>query len=437
MMKYVSQAFWLLLFIPVLVFAQTPQEKEKYVMLDDLYKAKQYEKAIPPLNWFLKNKPDFHKNIYIKGYNLYHNLVKETSDAQQKAKYQDKALAIYDMRVKHFGEEAKVMNQKGHYAFFYWGSRPDKVNDLFKLYTKIIALNGNNTYYRSVSNYMYMISQQYRKGNITGKEVVDAYDKLTSIINANMPKYPQHWTEVKNYVDDTFKKIIRSKSKEGKPMLSCEFVNLYYMPNYHKNPNDIETIKEIMRLLIEIRKTNPSAPCGQDSTFAIMSEKLFKATPTYEGALLVISIYKKQKNYAKVEELINQLPDFAKTSKEKASAYYAIAKAKRSAGNKTSARNFALKAAAADAKLASKAYNLIGDMYYNSGQICTNKNPVLNRVVYIAAYEMYQKAGNATKMAKAKVQCPDIVDAHTYGMQKGQLISVGCWIGGKVKLMLR
>lgn len=433
--KYLSA--YLLLFAPLLTLAQTAQEKEQYVMLDDFCRKKQYEKAIPPLNWFLKNKPSFHKNIYIKGYNLYHSLVKSTADVQRKAEYQDKALAIYDMRVKHFGEEAKVMNQKGHYAFFYWGSRPGKVDDLFKLYTKIVALNGNGTYFRSVSNYMYMVSQQYNKGNITGKEVVDTYDKLSGIINFNIKKYPQQWTEVKTYVDDTFKKIVRSKTKDGNRMLSCEFVQMYYMPEYLKNPNDIKTIKDIMYLLVEIRKNDPSAPCGKDSTFAIMSEKLFKAKPSYGGAKLVMSIYRKQGNAQKVAELTNQLPALAKTSEEKAEAYYKLAQAKRKAGDKAAARKFALKAATADAKFAAKAYNLIGDLYYNSWQICNNKNPVLRRVIYIAAYEMYQRAGNSTMMAKAKRQFPDITVAHTYGMERGQMVSVGCWIGGKVKLMLR
>lgn len=427
----------LLLFAPLFALAQTPKEKEQYVMLDDFCRKKQYKKAIPSLDWFLKNKPDFHKNIYIKGYNLYHNLVKNTSDVERKAEYQDKALAIYDMRVKHFGEEAKVMNQKGHYAFFYWGARPDKADDLFKLYTKIIALNGKKTYFRSVSNYMYMVAQQYHKGNITGKEVVDVYDQLSDIIDFNMKKYPEHWTEVKNYVDDTFKKVLRSKTKDGREMLSCEFVQMYYMPEYHKNPNDIKTIKEIMYLLVELRRTDPSAPCGKDSTFAIMSEKLFKAKPSYGGAKLVINIYKKQGNTQKVQALMNQLPSLAQTSEEKAEAYYTLAMAKRKVGNKIVARSFALKAAAADAKFAVKAYNLIGDMYYNSWQICNNKNPVLRRVTYIAAYEMYKRAGNKVMMAKSKRQFPAIEMAHTHGMSRGQMVSVGCWIGGKVKLMLR
>jgi tetratricopeptide (TPR) repeat protein len=192
-----------------------------------------------------------------------------------------------------------------------------------------------------------------------------------------------------------------------------------------------------MYLLVEIRKTDPSAPCGKDSTFAIMSEKLFKSKPSYGAAKLVMSIYRKQGNTQKVEELMNQLPTFAKTSAEKAEAYYKLAQAKRQAGNKTAARTFALKAAATDAKFAAKAYNLIGDLYYNSWQLCNNKNPVLRRVIYIAAYEMYQRAGNSTMMAKAKRQFPDITVAHTYGMERGQMVSVGCWIGGKVKLMLR
>lgn len=427
----------LMLFVPLLALAQTPAEKENYVLLDDYYKNKQYKKAIAPLNWFLNNKPDFHKNIYIKGYNIYHNLVKKAT-AAQKEEYQDKALNIYDMRVKYFGEEAKVMNQKGHYAFFYWGRRANKADDLYKLYTKIIELNGNKTYFRSISNYMYMVSQQYQKGNLTGKEVVDIYDRLTKIIDFNMKTNAKDWTEIKTYVDDTFRKVVLSKRPGGgPPLMNCDFISKYYMGDYYKNPNDIKTIKKIISYIVFIRRQNPDAPCGNDSTFVTMSEKLFDAKPTYKGCLLMISLYKKLGNTQKVSTLQNRLPELAETNEEKAEAYYKLATFNRKTGNKAVARKFALKAAQTNAKLAKKAYTLVGDLYYSSGQICTNKNPVLSRAVYIAAYNMYQRAGNASKMASARAQFPRIEKAHEYGMTKGQMISVGCWIGGKVKLMTR
>lgn len=430
--------FLFVLAMPLLTFAQTTEEKTNYVLLDDFYKNKQYQKAITPLNWFLKNSPEFHKNIYIKGYNVYHNLVKKTNDPKLKSEYQDKALQIYDMRIKHFGEKAKVMNQKGHYAFYYWGRRSDKADDLYKLYKQIVDLNGNGTYYRSVSNYMYMVSQQYRKGNITGKEAIDTYDQLTKIIDFNLKKYPEHWNEIKKYVDETFTKIILSKNnKTGEPLMSCEFIDKYYMPQYNQKPDDIEVIKKIISYIILVRRQNPAAPCGNNATFVEMSEKLFKHKPSYKGCKLMITLYNKLGDKQKVEELRKQTLELAETKEEKGEANYDMAKIKRKAGDRIAARKFALEAAKHSPALAAKVYNLIGDMYFNSGQICTSKNPILARAVYLAAYEMYQKAGNANSMTKAKAQFPKIEDAHTQGMKKGQLIPVGCWIGGKVKLMLR
>ncbi|HAS38824.1 MAG TPA: hypothetical protein DCS93_00025 [Microscillaceae bacterium] len=435
------RAQWLCLLLlgcSLSVIAQTQEERTKYVLLNDYYKDKDYKKAIEPLDWFLKNSPKFHKNIYIKGSKLYHKLAEQTQDAQLKMTYQDKALKIYDLRIQHFGEEAKVLKQKGYYAPYYWSQRPDKAEELYTLYKKIIQLHGSNTYSQVISNYMYMVFQKYQKEQLKGPEVIEVYDQLTKIIEDNLTKAPKEWQETKKYVDNIFTKIAVMKRKDGKePLLNCAFIEKYYMPQYNENPNDIKIIKKIISYLILVRRQDPTAPCGNNATFVQLNEKLFNEAPTYEGGLLMIKLYQKLGDKQKVEELTYKLPELAIVNENKAQAKLKVARYESKKGKYTKARRLAQEAAQLNPGKATEAYNFIAGLYYSSGKICTDKNPVLARAVYVAAYHMYKKAGNASGMAKAKAQCPELTTAFSYNYKDGQLITVGCWIGGKVKLITR
>ncbi|OJJ17137.1 hypothetical protein BKI52_30980 [marine bacterium AO1-C] len=431
--------FWFLtLGCSLSVVAQTQQEKTNYVLLDGYYKSKEYTKAIEPLDWLLKNSPKFHKNVYIKGSKLYHKLVQQTQNPELKRTYQDKALQIYDLRIRHFGEEAKVLKQKAYYAPYYWGQRPDKSEELHDLYKKIIELSGDNTDSQVISNYMYLVFQKYRKELLKGKEVIDIYDQLTRVIEHNLAKKPKEWQETRKYVDDIFTKIALMKRDNGEgPLLDCEFIERYYMPQYNENPNDIKIIKKVISYIILVRRQNPAIPCGNNATFVQLNEKLFNHAPTYKGALLIIKLYQKLGDKQKVEELTYQLPELAKTNETKAEANLKVARYESRKGKYQEARKLALAAIKFDANKAVEAYGLIANLYYNSGKMCTHKNPVLARAAYVAAYHMYQKAGSTAGMAKAKAQCPKVETAFSYGYKTGQLITVGCWIGGKVKLITR
>ena len=65
------------------------------------------------------------------------------------------------------------------------------------------------------------------------------------------------------------------------------------------------------------------------------------------------------------------------------------------------------------------------------------ESKVKDRGVFLAAYKMYKKAGNSSKMARAKAQFPSSEEIFTEGMTIGQSISVGCWIGETVTLQKR
>ena len=63
--------------------------------------------------------------------------------------------------------------------------------------------------------------------------------------------------------------------------------------------------------------------------------------------------------------------------------------------------------------------------------------PYCDRAVFIAAYAMYQKAGNSSAMANAKSQFPSQEELFLYNMEVGQSYTVGCWINETITLQKR
>jgi hypothetical protein len=104
---------------------------------------------------------------------------------------------------------------------------------------------------------------------------------------------------------------------------------------------------------------------------------------------------------------------------------------------KTSAREYALKAADVD-QFQKDAYKLIGDLYFSSDESCKEgKSQVSDRIIYIAAYEMYKKAGHPEMMEASRMQFPSREEIFQETFEEVQIIKVECWINENVKLQYR
>ena len=83
-------------------------------------------------------------------------------------------------------------------------------------------------------------------------------------------------------------------------------------------------------------------------------------------------------------------------------------------------------------------YNLIGNLYYGSFQDCAGyKSKVQDRLVFIAAYEMYKKAGNGAQMKACEEQFPSAEEIFSENLKEGEQMSTGCWIDKTVTISKR
>ena len=142
-------------------------------------------------------------------------------------------------------------------------------------------------------------------------------------------------------------------------------------------------------------------------------------------------------NTAKAEEYLKEAITLTKDQNDKSEILVYLGSIESKKGNKSGARDLFRQSLAANP--ANKdGYEKIGDLYAGSMNDCSKKVSMAeDRLVFIAAYEMYQRAGNNQKMASAKSQFPSVTEIFELSWKEGESKKIDCWIGESVVLKTR
>jgi tetratricopeptide (TPR) repeat protein len=211
----------------------------------------------------------------------------------------------------------------------------------------------------------------------------------------------------------------------------CAKVRARLEPKYNANPNDIDLAKKIFYSMLR-------GKCTDDPLWLKTAEQVYKETPDFGIAKNLAIKYLAQENYAKAEEWFKKALSIAPTSGDKAEMIMYLAKIEAKNGSKVAARDYCRQALSADPGL-KEAYELIGDLYMNSFKDCSKeKSYAEDRLVYIAAYDMYARSGDQQKMGQAKSQFPSTTEIFEVGWKEGESKKIDwCWVGETITIRTR
>ena len=402
--------------------------EEKYVLYTDMYNLGNYKAADAPLTWLLKNAPDLNPSLYINGAKIFENLAESEKDPAKKKNYADSCLLMYDLRTKYFDEEANVLNRKAFYAYKFKYDDKSYYQQLFDLFHKAFVLNKNEFLDNNLVAYMDVIRRyKLAGGKITDEQVLEMYDSLSDVIDYKIQEANQKGksTDFLNTSLDQVNNLLTTIIN-----VSCDFIEKNMLPKLRENPNDIKMAKNVFKLAF-------AEKCMDSKAFLESAVLVQKGDPTYGMAKLVGDRYLILEDYDNALKYYNEALTLTDENTKKADLYLKEADIHTRTGQKPTARDEAQMCLKADPSK-SECYTVIGNLYFNSFNECRqNVNPVADRAVYIAAYEMYRKAGNREGMAAAKAQFPSNEDIFTYNMHVGDPIKVGCWIDEVVTIQKR
>lgn len=399
---------------------------EKQAFYKVLMAQSKYDEAIQPLNWLYENNPNLNQSIYIDGVKCLTSMVKVVDDESRKQQLQDSILWMFDMRMEHFDNDAATLDRKAFEAFKMYYNTSDKYPMLAELYGKAYELNGPEISYFNMNPYMMLATRYYKidPEKMPAEKVLDIHTQISDIIESqkknggNLERLEKEQAKVDGFLGSVG------------DILNCTFIEEKLVPKFRENAADIGTAKKIFKYSL-------GAKCTDQPYFLEASETVFKSQPTFELAKVLASKYTASEEYEKALQYHDESMNLASNDDDKAEALLGKAVISSKLGRKAAARKYAYESLSAKPGNGD-AFNLIGNLYFTSYKECQGgESKVLDRAVFIAAYKMYEKAGNKDQMAACKEQFPSIEEIFNEGKEEGGSITVGCWINETVPLMRR
>lgn len=400
-----------------------PEDKstaeEKNVLYTDALRNSDFEAAKGPHQWLLKNAPDLNTAIYINGEKIYKGLMESTKDEAKQQVYFDSLIMMYTMRVQYCGEEESVIVREAYETYKQNAKKVSELPNMLKLFDRAYELKGNDMDYYVILPYMSTVvnNAKYVK-NLSEEQILDRYDKIMGIIDYNIASGIQvdRWTKYKGQVDGMLVGVVN---------VNCDFVRNNFGPKFKQDPTDLKLAKKIFGFML-------NGKCTDDPLWLEAGMKILEKEPEY-GLAKNLGLKFKGEDDAKAEKLFNQAIELTDDPGNKADMYIQLGTLK----SGSAAREMYRKALAAD-PTKREAYTAIGYLYYQSFESCAGKEDIVkDRAVFLAAYDMFERAGNSKMMSSAKEQFPSKEEIFTYNYTAGNSITVGCWIGETTTIRTR
>ena len=403
--------------------AKKAKAMEKNALYSDMLTAENYEAAKVPLDWLLQEVPDLNPSIYIQGVKIYENLAETTTGEKQK-NLQDSVVLLYELRMKYFDDVENVINREAYDAYQVWKNREDKYKELYELEKKAFRMLGAKSGLGNTVAYMDAARKYKLKFNkLTDLDIIDIYEEITLVMDSieadgtsadKVDKY-------RSYVDKLFNSAVT---------IDCGMIDSQLYPKFIENGKQVKDAERILKFAL-------AGSCTDTDAFLDAAKVIVTNNPEFGLIKLIALRSKAAGNFETADKYFTEALKYTEDNMKKAEVYIELADIASKRGRKSEARSHAYKALEADPSK-KEAYVIIGDLYLKSFAECKGgEDMVKDRSVYIAAYDMYQKGGNAERMAVAKEQFPSKEDLFNYGYDVGDSLAVGCWVGATVSLRTR
>ncbi|MBN3035796.1 MAG: tetratricopeptide repeat protein [Bacteroidales bacterium] len=384
------------------------------------YKNNAVRDAIAPWRWVFLNCPESTQNIYIHGLTITEHRIQNETDKDRRERLIDTLLMVYDRRIQYYGKEGYNLGRKGVDLY---KLRPNAYEETYHILGKSIELQGNKSEGPVLIYYFRAAEKMVKAEKLDKMVLVDIYDQVSQIIDFNLKKYAGdnrklvNWENIKGNIELSFE-----------PYATCEDLISIYAGKFESNPEDIDLLKKITKILDKKK-------CTDSDLFFSATEKLHKLEPTANSAYLMGKMYIKKENYARAATYLQEATLLFEDDNDRADAHFLLANVYYQQHNYSAARNQCyevLKVRPEDGS----AFILIGDMYAASAKDCGD-NELTERVAYWAAVDKYIKARSVdptvAEVANTKINTfsqyfPATETIFFHDLKKGDPYKVECWI---------
>ena len=430
-----------------------PEDKataeEKNVLYTDYLKQGNCQMAIEPNRWLIQNVPGLHVSIYQNAVKILRCLIDVEEDATKKNQLIQEALSVFDKRIENFGREAYVKNRKVTFAYTFYRSDKTQYENLYNMFMEALELNGNKLGNSNIVAFMDIC----RKHKLTSKsisddEVLNIYDELSNVVSYKLTNDPKNIDRLRRYQDNLDKLLTATITVDcnfventlGPKLLelSVEPTDEIAQTDYETlTPVDISYSDEVINLAKKIFQLSITGKCTSSEIALEAAKIMFTAEKDFAVAKFISSRELSSKNYENSLEYCDAAIECTEDNSQKSEMYLRKAQVYQVIGNKRKSRDNARKSISLNTSNPD-AYKLIGNLYMSSYDDCREgKSRVQDRLVFIAAYNIFKSGGLTSQANQAREQFPSMEEIFNENMEVGESMNTGCWINETVTLNKR
>lgn len=377
---------------------------------------------------------------FIDGRLFYKTLREKTEDAAKDKEYAEKIVGLYDQEMQCFPKsEAYLLGRKGFDMFYMpeYGYRMET----FETLKAAVEKGGNDTEYIVFEPLAQAMVYLYQNDKVEKQTVVDLVEGIESIVAYNKENNDRYG----QYYESALVRMNSHLAPVEDEVFDCGYFKKKLLPQYQENPDDLEVIRYVYNKLrqqgCDSTDTDLQGLRSKYETLATEINTQLEAerrvnNPGYDASQL-----QKEGKYEEAVARYKEALDQAEDDDAKAQFYYSIAFIQTwQFGQYQSARDNARQAANLRPGWG-KPYILIGDIYAKSSRSCGDDWD--SRMAILAALDKYASAKSvdpsAAEEADRKIGIyssskPEKQEGFMRGIQEGQSVRVGCWIGETVRV---
>ena len=456
--KFFRNLFLILFTSPIFSQLSSDECLEQLSIFAESAKIKNYQAAYEPWKTVLENCPKLSLATYQYGEIILKDFIKKSESEENKSKYLNDLLSLYDLWAENFPERkgvrqiGKIYSSKGQAMLDNGIKDKELIYDTFEYAFQNDPKSFTNP--KSLAYYFQTGYDLYKAGSKINLETLfEKYEELTE-------KFELLKTNISKNID-----IILNKEESGTPLTSREVRNKKI---YNTNSNAVSAYLQLIDQLIakeatcdiliplysanfEEKKNNPlwirisegrldGKDCSDDPLFVTLVEQLHSLEPSADSAYYLGILNDKQGNSEGALKYYQESVSLQTDNYKKANILYKIAVKFKNAGRRVSARNYAEQALSFQPSLG-RAYLLLAIMYADSANGCGDTQ-FNKRAVFWLAAQTAVKAGRVDASLKKisdrtaaafNGRAPSKTDIFTEGNQ-GTNITFSCWIKRSVKV---
>lgn len=381
-----------------------------------------FEKAIPDINWLLKNVPLRSETIQSWAMEAFEK-VAEKSEGKRKAVLLDSMLFAYKSKEQYFGLTDIDKNKLAFRYFKYFQNDTEKLKEAYPFFKELFStpdlpINNNLIPYMAITE-----KYNAKVQSLDQSEIMDVY-MLTSerVAEEYFNEDNKRYQTYSSFLNTSLKNIFSGE-------MPCSAVQR--VSDGLTNPDSVLVAKKVLT-------DNLNSGCGRTDGYTASLEMLVHNEPT-AGLYKILAQYAAvDKDYDQAIEYYEKAIDLEDDAKKQADIHMDVANIYFINLNKPKSREHALKVIELDAEQASTAYSFIGNLYLSSFDDCADRYDIVqDKAVYLVAYDMFALAKDAQGMEAAQLRFPTREEAFNLNMDDGEQIDVGCWIQRKTELRTR